>query len=252
MRDPTERFSDRAETYAKYRPGYPDDLLWFLRTLVAPPATVADVGSGTGILTRELLNNGYELYAVEPNEAMRRKAESSLGGCPFFCSVRGTAEATTLADQSVDLITCAQAFHWFDRAKAKLEFNRILRSNGVTALLWNERLDEASPVNRAYDDLFKEMAPDYQHVSHRRVDVKDIRSFFAPGEVQLRTFPNHQTLDREGFLGRLVSSSYVPNLDQPGHREIIEAAEKIFDAFQAAGKITFDCETKVYIGRFLQ
>jgi SAM-dependent methyltransferase len=252
MRDPTERFSDRAETYAKYRPGYPDDLLWFLKTLVAPPATVADVGSGTGILTRELLNNGYELYAVEPNEAMRRKAESSLGGCPFFFSVRGTAEATTLADQSVDLITCAQAFHWFDRAKTKLEFNRILRSNGLTALLWNERLDEASPVNRAYDDLLKEMAPDYQHVSHRRVDVQDIRSFFAPGEVQLRTFPNHQTLDREGFLGRLVSSSYVPNLDQPGHREIIEAAEKIFDAFQAAGKITFDCETKVYIGRFLQ
>ena len=252
MRDPTERFSDRAETYAKYRPGYPDDLLRFLRTLVEPPAAVADVGSGTGILTRQLLQYGYELYAVEPNEAMRRKAESALGGSPSFFSVRGTAEATTLADQSIDLITCAQAFHWFDRVKTKLEFNRILKSNGVTALLWNERLDEASPVNRAYEKLLREMVPDYQNVSHRRVGMEDIQSFFAPGEIQLRTFANHQSLDREAFLGRLISSSYVPNLNQPGHSEIIEAAERVFSAHQAAGKITFDYETKVYIGRFLQ
>lgn len=252
MRDPTERFTDRVETYARYRPGYPDDMLRFFRTLVGPPATVADIGSGTGILTRQLLDSGYKLYAIEPNEAMRRKAESTLSGCPSFCSVCGTAEATTLADRSVDLITCAQAFHWFDRAKTKREFARILRSDGLTALLWNERLEEASPVNRAYDTLLKEMAPDYQNVSHRRVTAEDIRAFFAPGEVQLRTFANHQILDREGFLGRLISSSYVPNLGQPGHREIIQAAEEVFDVHQVGGRITFDYETKVYVGRFLQ
>ena len=198
------------------------------------------------------MNSGYELYAVEPNEAMRREAERTLSGCPSFRSVRGTAEATTLADRSVDLITCAQAFHWFDRAKTKWEFARILRSDGLTALLWNERLEEASPVNRAYDTLLKEMAPDYQNVSHRRVTAEEIRAFFAPGEVQLRTFANHQILDREGFLGRLISSSYVPNLGQPGHREIIEAAEEVFDAHKVGGRITFDYETKVYVGRFLQ
>jgi hypothetical protein len=73
MRDPTERFSDRAEAYEKYRPGYPDDMLRFLEALVAPPAAVADIGSGTGILTRELLKSGYDAWAVEPNEAMREK-----------------------------------------------------------------------------------------------------------------------------------------------------------------------------------
>lgn len=219
----------------------------FLETLVPPPATVADIGSGTGILTRQLLNNRYELYAVEPNEAMRREAEQRLSGYPAFRSVRGTAETTTLADRSVDLITCAQAFHWFDRVKTKLEFSRILKANGMTALLWNERLDDASPLNRAYDTLLKEMAPDYQNVSNRRVGVEDIRAFFAPSEVQIRTFPNNQILDRRGFLGRLLSCSYVPNLGQPGHREIIEAAEKLFDTHQDGGKITFDYETKVYI-----
>src|ERR1700730_13085769 len=201
MRDPTERFSERAEGYAKYRPGYPEDMVRFLQALVPPPATVADIGSGTGILTRQLLNSQYDLYAVEPNQAMRREAERNLSDCSSFHSVPGTAESTTLPDRSVDLITCAQAFHWFDRVKTKLEFSRILKINGVAALLWNERQEGASAVNRAYDKLLKEMVPEYENVSHRRIAAEDIRNFFAPGEAQLRTFPNHQTLDREGFIG---------------------------------------------------
>jgi ubiquinone/menaquinone biosynthesis C-methylase UbiE len=251
MRDHTERFSDRVETYAKYRPGYPDDVIRLFRGLVAPPATVADIGSGTGILTRQLLNSQYDLYAVEPNEAMRREAERTLSDCSGFHSVPGTAEATTLSDRSVDLITCAQAFHWFDRVKTKMEFSRILKINGVAALLWNEREEDASAVNRAYDKLLNEMVPEYQSASHRRTTEEEIRTFFAPGEAELRTFANHQTMDREGFIGRLISSSYVPNVGQPGHAEIIEAAHKVFDAYQVEGRITFDYETKVYIGRFV-
>ena len=250
MRDPTERFSDRVENYAKYRPGYPEEMLRFLQTCSEPPATVADVGSGTGILTRQLLSIGYEVYAVEPNDAMRKQAERTLSGRPSFRSVDGTGEATTLADRSVDFITCAQAFHWFDPLKTRSEFARILKTNGIAALIWNERLEDASPVNREYDKLLMEMAPDYQNVSHRQVGFTAIRRFFAPGEVQLRTFPNEQILDREEFLGRLLSSSYVPNVGQPGHREIMEAAGKIFDTHNIVGKIRFDYETKIYVGRF--
>ena len=250
MRDPTERFSDRAEAYAKYRPGYPDDMLRFLEALVAPPAAVADIGSGTGILTRGLLKSRYDVWAVEPNEAMRTAAERTLDGCATFRSVRGTAEATTLEDRTIDLITCAQAFHWFDRVQTRLEFSRILKSNGSTALIWNERRDDASPINRPYDNLLKAMAPDYQNVNHRRVAAEDIRTFFAPGEVELRIFENNQILDLDGFLGRLISSSYVPSLGQPGHREIVEAATRIYETYQVGGKITFEYETKVYLGRF--
>jgi SAM-dependent methyltransferase len=250
MQDPTERFSDRAETYAKYRPGYPDEMLQFLETLLAPPAVVADIGSGTGILTQQLLKSGYDVWAVEPNEAMRTAAERTLSGCPAFRSVRGAAEATTLKDRTVDLITCAQAFHWFDRVQTRLEFDRILKSDGWVALLWNERQEEASPINRAYDELLQAMASDYQKVSHRRIAAEDIRAFFAPGEVQLRTFANSQTLDCDGFLGRLISSSYVPNVGQPGHQEIVEAAKKVFQAHEVGGKITFEYEAKVYLGRF--
>jgi SAM-dependent methyltransferase len=249
---PTERFSDRAEAYAKYRPGYPDDMLRLLEAVVAPAAAVADIGSGTGILTRELLKSGYDVWAVEPNEGMRRAAEQALNGCAAFWSVHGTAEATTLEDRTIDLITCAQAFHWFDRVQTRLEFSRILKSNGWTALIWNERRDDASPINRAYDNLLKAMAPDYQNVSHRRVAAEDVRAFFAPGEIKLRTFANYQILDLDGFLGRLISSSYVPSLGRPGHQEIVEAAKKIFAVHQAGGNVTFEYETKVYLGRFNQ
>ena len=228
MRDPAERFSDRAEAYAKYRPGYPDDMLRFLEVLVGPPAAVADIGSGTGILTRELLKSGYDVWAVEPNEAMRTAAETTLVGCVAFRSVGGTAEATTLEDRTIDLITCAQAFHWFDRVQTRLEFSRILKSDGWTVLIWNERRDDASPINAAYDNLLKAMAPEYQNVNDRRVSPEDIWAFFAPGEGKLRTFANYQILDLDGFLGRLISSSYVPSLGQPGHQEIVEAGKKIF------------------------
>src|SRR5471030_2826849 len=102
MQHTTERFSDRAETYAKYRPGYPDEMLQFLETVVAPPAAVADIGSGTGILTRQLLKSRYDVWAVEPNEAMRTTAERTLSGYPACRSIDGTAEATTLEDRAVD------------------------------------------------------------------------------------------------------------------------------------------------------
>jgi SAM-dependent methyltransferase len=250
MRDPTERFGDRAENYAKFRPGYPDAMLRSLRDVVSPPAVVADIGSGTGILTRQLLENGYELYAIEPNGPMRSEAERALGGCPRFRSVHGTAEATTLPDGAVDLITCAQAFHWFDRVKARLEFCRILKGAGRVAIVWNERLENASEVNRKYDDILRRMAPEYSTVSHRKVSLEDIEAFFVTGEVQLCTFPNEQVLDRHGFLGRLLSSSFVPNVGQSGHHEIVGAASDIFDQYEVDGTVSLVYETRLYLGQF--
>ena len=116
MRDPKERFSDRVENYAKYRPGYPEAMVDLFQTIIPPPATVADIGSGTGILTRQLLDAGYELFAVETNKAMRGEAEQALSSYPGFHSMPGAGESTTLGARSIALITCAQAFHWLDKA----------------------------------------------------------------------------------------------------------------------------------------
>ena len=124
--DPTKRFSDRVENYVKYRPGYPPALLDCLRQVcgLTPAAVIADVGSGTGILSELFLKNGTPVFAVEPNDDMRQAAELRLGHYPNFASVAGTAETTMLSDRSVDLVTAGQAFHWFDVSQAKAEFAR--------------------------------------------------------------------------------------------------------------------------------
>src|ERR1051325_1258238 len=126
--DSTLRFGSRVANYAKYRPSYPDKVLDYLQheCHLTPESVIADVGSGTGIFTKLLLDQGYTVYAVDPNDAMRQEAEKQLKSLNGFHSVNGTAENTSLADKSASLIVCAQAFHWFNNAEAKAEFKRIL------------------------------------------------------------------------------------------------------------------------------
>ena len=136
MPDSTQRFSDRVENYIRYRPGYPAELIAILQTKTGlnPQSIVADVGSGTGISTAVLLPYAGQVLAVEPNESMRRAAETLLAAKPNFRSVNAAAESTTLADASVDMITVGQAFHWFEPTKTRREFARILKPGG-----WVER-----------------------------------------------------------------------------------------------------------------
>src|SRR5579872_6213874 len=129
----TQRFSNRVDNYVKYRPGYPKEILTFLKDAAgfSPDWIVADIGSGTGISTTLFLDNGNTVYTVEPNGPMRTKAEELLDSRPGFISIDGTAEATTLPPSSIDLIIAGQAFHWFDPIPTKKEFHRILRPQGV-------------------------------------------------------------------------------------------------------------------------
>src|SRR3974390_1220982 len=125
---PTARFSARVGTYVRYRPGYPAEVLELLRREcgLKPQHVVADIASGTGLFTRLLLENGNRVFAVEPNQHMREAGARFLGKHEKLTSVAGTAEDTTLPSASVDLVTAAQAAHWFDRVRARPEFARIL------------------------------------------------------------------------------------------------------------------------------
>src|SRR5258708_16073571 len=120
--DPTQRFSDRVENYVKFRPNYPDALIRFLLEQLPLPATIADIGSGTGILSDQLLQAGYAVFGVEPNAPMRREAERNLSRRPGFQSIVGTAEDTMLAPGSVEPVTCAQSFHWFHPQRSPTQF----------------------------------------------------------------------------------------------------------------------------------
>jgi SAM-dependent methyltransferase len=242
--DPTQRFSDRVENYAKFRPDYPDALIRFVRERLPAPAVIADIGSGTGILSDQLLRAGYTVFGVEPNKPMQLKAERRLGSHPRFVSVTGTAEATTLGPGSVDAITCAQSFHWFDRLRSRDEFGRILRQPKLVILMWNERI--SGDLMEEYDRILQESAPEYSHVSRRNVTDADVTDFFGSGPVELFYFPHAQRLDRAGFMGRVLSSSYVPKAGQPGHEAVMNKMEAFFDRYAQSGWIDFPYQTRVY------
>ena len=243
--DSTERFSDRVENYTKFRPNYPDALIRFVRERLSQPGVIADIGSGTGILSDQLLSAGYTVFGVEPNEPMRREAERRLGSRARFHSVTGTAEATTLGSGSVDAVTCAQSFHWFDRTRTRVEFGRILREPKLVLLIWNERISE--DLMEEYDRILLESAPEYSRVGRREVTAANIADFFAPAPVERFDFPNAQRLGRDGFLGRVLSSSYVPNVGQPGHEAVMNKMEAFFDRHAQSGWIDFPYQTRVYL-----
>jgi hypothetical protein len=245
--DHTRRFSDRVENYARFRPNYPDALIRFLLERLPLPATIAEIGSGTGILSDQLLRAGYAVFGVEPNGPMRQEAERSLGGRSGFHSSVGTAEDTTLAPASVEAVTCAQSFHWFDRKRCRTEFGRILRAPRLVFLIWNERINQ-DPTEE-YDRILQESAPEYCGVSQRRITDADIADFFSPDPVDLFHFPHGQRLDREGFLGRVLSSSYVPNVGQPGHNTVMQRMEAFFEKHAQSGWIDFPYQTRLYLAQ---
>lgn len=248
--DPTQRFSDRVDDYVKYRPGYPDALIRYFTDVLGlrESDVVADIGSGTGILATLLLDNGNRVFGVEPNEPMRRAAESLLSSRGRFASIDGTAEATTLADDSVDAVVAAQAFHWFDREAARREFARILRPEGWVAVVWNTRRVDANPFMRAYEQLLVDRGVDYNRVDHRHVDAGALESFF--GEYEESSFPFEELLDFDTSLGRMLSASYVAAPGQDGHNEIVSGLRDVFDRNQEGGRVRWAYNTDVYSGRF--
>jgi len=251
--DPTRRFSDRVADYVRYRPGYPEALLRALETEagLGLGTGMADVGSGTGISTALLLRSGAEVWAVEPNPEMRRAAEERLGGEPRFHSVAGTAEATTLPDASVDLVAAGQAFHWFDRERARAEFLRILAPPprlGRLALFWNSRRTDSTPFLRDYEALLRRFGTDYERIDHMKLGPEVFEAFFA-GPFESHRFENHQVFDFEGLRGRLLSSSYTPAPGHPDHEPMLAELRRLFDRHQEDGQVRFEYDTELHLGR---
>ena len=246
----TSRFSDRVENYVRYRPGYPPEALQVLSKECGlnPTHVVADIASGTGIWTRMLLEHGNSVYGVEPNAEMRQAGERLLAGFPGFTTVEGKAEETTLADGSVDFVTCAQAAHWFDRERSRQEFARILKPGGWLVLLWNERVTDATPFLREYEQLLLTYGTDYELVRHERT-TDAVNEFFDPAPFQERGFTMRQEFDYAGLQGRLLSSSYAPGPGRAKHAPMLDALRRIFDEHARNNRVAFDYKTRVYFGR---
>jgi len=247
MTDSTQRFSDRVANYIKYRPGYPGEMLQFFREEMGlrESSVIADVGSGTGISAKFFLDNGNTVYGVEPNDAMRAAAQELLESYPNFHSIKGRSDKTGLDPASIDLVTAAQAFHWFDPDTTRIEFRRILKRGGYIALIWNERQLDTTAFHKDYEQFLLKFASDYSKVRHENVNTEKLRDFFQ-GDFETRVFSNSQILDFEGLKGRILSSSYMPTESDERYAPMAEELARLFAKHEEHGRIKVLYDTKVH------
>lgn len=241
--NPLSRFSDRAADYAKYRPSYPDKAIATLLEGLGNPSQLvaADIGAGTGISSRLLADRGVHVLAIEPNAAMREAALLH----PLVEFRNGTAEATDLPNASVDLVTCFQAFHWFDAQPTLLEFHRILKPSGRLAVVWNDR-DRDDEFTQSYTQLVK-IASNNHPAESRLISVDPLLSNPLFPNVRCRTFTYRQELDLEGLIGRAQSVSYIPR-EGPAQQQLVSSLQELYDRDRNEdGFVYMTYRTNVYL-----
>ena len=248
MKDSKERFSEKVDNYVKYRPSYPSTVIDYIieKSGIGTKSVVADIGSGTGKFTKLLLDRNIEVFGIEPNDNMRKAAEDELSKYPDFHSINASAEATTLADASIDLITVAQAFHWFDREKCSGEFKRILKNDGKIALVWNSR-DQKSEFMAAAQKVLKQYSVDSADFATDVMGDEVFLQFFESYEVV--HFRQTQKFDLPSYLGRAASSSYSPQPDHENYLPQRKALTEIFEKYQQNDEVELVYKTELIIGK---
>jgi ubiquinone/menaquinone biosynthesis C-methylase UbiE len=250
MTDPLKRFSNRVEKYISCRPHYPEEIISTLQREcgLTSASVVADIGSGTGALSKLFLKNGNEVFAVEPNREMRMGAERIYRGYPGFHSIDGRAEATTLPDGAFDFAAVGQAFHWFDRSETRREFLRILKPGGWAIVTWNEREFTTTPFLIAYDQLLQRYATDYAREKYKRIYDTSLIEFYGVQGYKTGIFKIKQEFDFDGVKGRMLSSSYTPEAGDPNHERMVAELMELFSAHQLDGRVAFNYTTWLYYG----
>ena len=243
--NPQSRFSNRAEDYAKYRPSYaPEAIDCIVAGLEGKDQLIAaDIGAGTGISSRLLADRGVKVIAIEPNEAMRQVAEAH----PLVEFRDGNAEATKLLDNSMDLITCFQAFHWFDFEPTLKEFARILKAKGKIALLWNDRdIEGNDQFTLEHNDIIIQAASKSPILS--RLGGKSdlfINSLFP--KLTHYIFPYQQALTKNALIGLAMSASYIPKVGNKYQQLIADLTQLHQKYSNSQGLVFLHYKTSLYL-----
>jgi SAM-dependent methyltransferase len=233
-------WGESAEVYERARPGYPPEAIDFLHRLgLGPDSDVLDLAAGTGKLTRALIAAGSRVTAVEPLPAMRLMLQERL---PEANVMEGTAEHIPVPDESMDLVTVAQAFHWFDAERATREIARVLRPGGGLAAVWNLRDEsvEWMAMIRELIEPYRQEAPDQRSGEWRR-------PFEAPGSpfepLKLETFRHTQEVSRADAVDVFASRSYIAALPDPERTALLE---RVAEQVPKTEPVVIPCITELY------
>jgi SAM-dependent methyltransferase len=238
----TERFTGRAELYDSYRPGYPDSMFDYIyENLIDTDADIADIGAGTGILSEGFLKRGSAVYCVEPNEDMRDALVNRLFDIDGFVLLDATAEEMLLGNNSVDLVTAAQAFHWFDAAAFFKESKRILRKGGSIAIIYNKRDEKSAYIKEAMA-----LGEQFGHSPVRNETISETLNNLVKDGWTFKTFKTNVAINSEGFIGNMLSSSHAPLKGEAGYEEYVRELKKLFGKFENGGRLTIPYDTVLY------
>ena len=245
-----EKFSNKVSDYMKYRPTYPKEFINYLINELgfSKNTVIADVGAGTGMLTYLLADKVKQIYAIEPNYNMRSACKDYCEEFNNFTAIDGSAEETGLLNHSVDFIVVAQAFHWFDRGKSKMEFYRILKPNGKVILAWNSRVAENTFI-KENDKLCRRVCPEFEGFSGGIGNGPELFSdFFKNGFCESKVFENDRLLSLEEYIGGSLSASYAPAEGDENYQEFIDGLKELFEKYSRDGIVLLPNKTRSYVG----
>lgn len=247
--DTTEKFNGLAEVYTTGRPTYADKFLADLyeKFGFSVKSILADIGSGTGKFAKQLVENGSYVYCIEPNEDMREQLVKELGQYKNSCIIEGDAANTTLPDHSVDFITVAQAFHWFDTNLFKNECKRIIKADGRVFLIWNMRDMNSELIQESYS-IYKKYCPEFKGFGGG-IQKDDTRiKFLFDNKYERLEYDNPLFYDRNKFINRSLSGSYSLKQTDVDYGKYINELEFIFDKYSNNDVIIMPNKTIVYAG----
>jgi ubiquinone/menaquinone biosynthesis C-methylase UbiE len=244
-------FYNKANEYALGRPTYPEEIIQKLKELgIGEHSVVADVGAGTGLLTRLLTKLGCTIYAVEPNEDM-------LHACKQYCEdysdiefIPAPAENTQIQAHHLDAIFVAQAFHWFDKARAKVEFQKILKEDGYVIYLWNDMQLEG-----AFEKAYIQLLNQYQvktTAAIAKFDPDQDKRIFLGQPFEKLNYTNQQVLNVEELIANATSLSYTPTKLSDNYHEFVQQITNLFNVHQEEGQVILHYQTEMCIGQFLK
>jgi ubiquinone/menaquinone biosynthesis C-methylase UbiE len=254
--DSKQRFSNRLDAYREFRPRYPVEVIDLLQQQcdLNRSSIISDIGAGTGMLAEIFLQNGNSVFAVEPNQAMRSACEELRSQYLKLTCIDGSAEATTLPDHCTDFVTVGQALHWFKLDGAHAEFVRILQPSGWCVVIYNERRTGGNPFHEGYERILREFGSDYEAVRSKYPQQQKLEDFFdakngATPAMQQARFLNVQEFDFQGLLGRIVSSSYMPQPPHPCYPAMFRAIDELFSRCQQNDHVQMEYHCVVTYGR---